>query len=247
MDRDFLTGPVLTGQGEMALNWIRIDLDWIQGRNFLWWVWWDTETGCPKKLWMPHHWKCSRSRWMRLWATWPSKRCPCPWQGFWTRWPLKVPSNPNHLVILWSVYIQKLFLCLCITGSLRLEGCSWDPLVHPLCSGKFNYCRFPRTVSSWLLNASMDEDSEICLGNLFWCLTTLALKTYFLMFGMNFLFSDLCLLPLVLHWVPLRRVWSSCLHSLLPGICTHWKDPVCTRRCCYDPSEKGTQSLSGII
>jgi len=29
-----------------------------------------------------------------------SCRCPCSLQGDWTRWPLKVPSHPNHLVIL---------------------------------------------------------------------------------------------------------------------------------------------------
>lgn len=26
--------------------------------------WWDTGTGCPKKLWMPHSWKQSRPGWM---------------------------------------------------------------------------------------------------------------------------------------------------------------------------------------
>jgi len=29
-----------------------------------------------------------------------SKRCPCPWQGGWTRQSLKVPSNPNHSMVL---------------------------------------------------------------------------------------------------------------------------------------------------
>lgn len=27
-------------------------------------------TACPEKLLMPYHWKCSRSDWMELWATW---------------------------------------------------------------------------------------------------------------------------------------------------------------------------------
>jgi len=47
--------------------------------------WWDPGTGCPEKLWIPHHWKCLQSGWMGLWAAWCSGRCPCPWQGGWTR------------------------------------------------------------------------------------------------------------------------------------------------------------------
>lgn len=31
----FLPGPVVTGQGTMILNWKRVGLDWIQGRNIL--------------------------------------------------------------------------------------------------------------------------------------------------------------------------------------------------------------------
>jgi len=40
-------------------------------------------TDCPEKMWLPPHWKCSRSGWMGLWATWSGGRCPCPWQGGW--------------------------------------------------------------------------------------------------------------------------------------------------------------------
>jgi len=36
----------------------------------------------PEKLWMPHHWKCSGSGWMGLWAIWSSWRCSCSFQGF---------------------------------------------------------------------------------------------------------------------------------------------------------------------
>ena len=49
---------------------------------------------------MPHPWECSRPGWMRLWATWSSGRCPCPWQGRWNWMIFKVPSNPNHSMIL---------------------------------------------------------------------------------------------------------------------------------------------------
>jgi len=56
--------------------------------------------GCPEKLWLPHPWKCSRPGWMGLGATWSSGRCPCLWQGGWSRMIFKVPSNPNHSMIL---------------------------------------------------------------------------------------------------------------------------------------------------
>jgi len=42
-------------------------------------------TSCPVKLWMPHHWKCSKSDRMGLWAAWLSERCACPQQWGWIR------------------------------------------------------------------------------------------------------------------------------------------------------------------
>lgn len=39
-------------------------------RCFSWGGWWDVGTLCPEKLWMPHRWKCLKSCWMGLWATW---------------------------------------------------------------------------------------------------------------------------------------------------------------------------------
>ena len=56
-------------------------------------------TGCPEKLWMLHHCKCSRWGCTGLWATWSSESYPCLWQGSWTTWSLKVHSNPNHSMI----------------------------------------------------------------------------------------------------------------------------------------------------
>jgi len=38
---------------------------------------------------------------MELWAPW-SSRCPCSWQGGWNQMIFKVPSNPNHSMILWK-------------------------------------------------------------------------------------------------------------------------------------------------
>ena len=34
--------------------------------------------------------------------------CPCPWRWGWIRWSLKVPSNPNHSMILWILYFSNL-------------------------------------------------------------------------------------------------------------------------------------------
>lgn len=60
-------------------------------------MWRGTGTGSSERLWMPCHWKCSRPGWMNLWATWSTRRCPCPQQGSWTKWLLSVLSNPNHM------------------------------------------------------------------------------------------------------------------------------------------------------
>jgi len=49
-------------------------------------------THCPESRWMSHPWRHSRSAWSRLWATWPSCRCPCWLQGSWTKWLLNAPS-----------------------------------------------------------------------------------------------------------------------------------------------------------
>jgi len=42
-----------------------------------------------------------KARWMELWATWSSGRCPCSWQGGWNKMIFKVTSNPYHSMILW--------------------------------------------------------------------------------------------------------------------------------------------------
>lgn len=79
-------------------------------RNFLLWGWGGTGTGCLEKLWMPHCWKCSRSGWMELWATW-CNRYPFPWHQGWTGWSWKVLFNPNHSIFLW-------FLCLRLSSTI---------------------------------------------------------------------------------------------------------------------------------
>lgn len=83
--RDLFQGPVMIGCRIIALNWKKVGLDcllgrdWILGRNSWVWGWWYSGTGCSEKLWMAHVWKCSRSSWTGLRAVWPSRKCPCPW------------------------------------------------------------------------------------------------------------------------------------------------------------------------
>jgi len=36
----------------------------MSGGSFSLRVWWDTVTGCPRRLWMPHPWRHSRPGWM---------------------------------------------------------------------------------------------------------------------------------------------------------------------------------------
>jgi len=36
-------------------------------------------------------------------STWPSGRCPCPRQGGWNQRIYKIPSNPNHAMILSTI------------------------------------------------------------------------------------------------------------------------------------------------
>lgn len=40
--------------------------------------------------------------WRGFYATWSSRRCPRPWQEGWNYVIFKVPSIPNHSVILWD-------------------------------------------------------------------------------------------------------------------------------------------------
>jgi len=63
--------------------------------------WWGPCPGCPEKLWLSTPWQVSRPGWMELWAPWCGGRCPCWWQGGWNQMIFKVPSNPDHSMILW--------------------------------------------------------------------------------------------------------------------------------------------------
>lgn len=70
----------------------------------------------PKKSWMPHPWSCSRSCWMRPWATWPSGEHPCLWQGGWRQVIFKVPANPSPSAIEVSIGIEALLRKFALSG-----------------------------------------------------------------------------------------------------------------------------------
>lgn len=70
-----------------------------------------------------------------------------------------------------------------------------------------NYTRLSRTLSS--LSISKDEDSTTSLGNLFQCLTTLTIKTFFII--AEFSRALVCVHCLLLYCASLRRVWLRCL------------------------------------
>ena len=80
-------------------------------------------TRLPKKWWLPHHWKCSKSSWMGIWATWSHGRCPRPCQGGWKR------SLPAQTIV-W--FYEKCFgassLLLCFELS---EPCSHSDNADP--------------------------------------------------------------------------------------------------------------------
>ena len=115
-------------------------------------MWLDTATGCPEKLWLPPPWKCSRLAWMGLWATWSSRRCPCPWQGgvglddlqrclpnqtilwFYDSIPSICSTNWCRYDIESNLYVhtslKQVRIFLCGTG-VSAELCSWNsPVVR---------------------------------------------------------------------------------------------------------------------
>lgn len=70
----------------------------VLGKNSLLGDWWGTETvqACPKKLWIPYPWKCTRPGWKRHWETLFSERCFGLWQR--AKWSLRSLPIP---LILW--------------------------------------------------------------------------------------------------------------------------------------------------
>lgn len=60
--------------------------------------------------------------------TWSSERCHCPWQGGWDWMICKIPSNPNHTLILWSLHVRisyKLML-----KKLSIVCCNYDSNIY---------------------------------------------------------------------------------------------------------------------
>ena len=112
---------------------------------------------------MPQPWKRSRSGWTGLWATCWSWRCPCLLQGGWTRWPLKVASNTNHSMILWSFHLW--YLC---------SNCQWGYLINAGGNDDFLVGTDRSFEAHWGLSASskpLDRHEKIEVVNTsFWIL-----------------------------------------------------------------------------
>lgn len=104
-EKDFLPMSVVTKQGLRVLNWKRVDLDCIKGRNYF-------------MLKVVMHWnRLPREAVVTVAldeAFMSSERRPCPWQGGWTRESLK--SFPTHTILRsydsnssWKMLIQSCF------------------------------------------------------------------------------------------------------------------------------------------
>lgn len=106
-----LPGPVAAEQGATVLNWKRLCLNWIQGRNFLLWGGWDTETGCPEKLWMCHYWKCSKSCWWSFGQADLVKDVAAHGRGL-DYVILKGPSDPSNSMVLCCCLAKQFYKCL---------------------------------------------------------------------------------------------------------------------------------------
>jgi len=84
-------------------------------------------------------------------STWLSCRCPCSLLEGWIRWLLRIPSNSNNSMILWSS--KKI-------APEQRGSCTMQPLlafVHLLCMEKsleiiFWICRRPRSAEANLVN-----------------------------------------------------------------------------------------------
>lgn len=56
--------------------------------------------------WISHYGMCSKSGWIRLWATFSSERCPCTGPGGWTRWSLMYPLTQTSLWFYVSIILN---------------------------------------------------------------------------------------------------------------------------------------------
>lgn len=82
----------------MALNWKRVHLDELLGRNS--WGWWGTGRFLGGVV-DASSLEVFKARLDGIWASWSSERHPSPWSGVWNRMVFMVPFNPNNFKILW--------------------------------------------------------------------------------------------------------------------------------------------------
>lgn len=91
-----------------------------------------TRIGCPRKLWMPHFWRHSRSGWIGPWTNCSSGWQSCPTAGDWNKMTLRSPSKLSHsdFIICW------LSSCHCLSSYLMFSHHDCH-LMHPLCTTLF--------------------------------------------------------------------------------------------------------------
>ena len=137
-ERDFGERTGVPGQGGMASDWKKVELDGILGRNSWLGGWEQGGIELPEKLWLTlDPWQCPRPGWTGLGAAWDSGRCPCHgrggagWDGIWA-------SKPQHFGIL---------------GFFNQKGNKMYP--HSLCPQPFiqgyGICAMAQTENSLLL------------------------------------------------------------------------------------------------
>ena len=126
--------------------------------------WWGAGTGCPKRLWMLHPWRYSRSDWMGSWATWSGTRSRgwCPY--VWNLMNLGVPSNPIYPMILWW-FGDKGVITLSGTLIKRLKTLiHWATVLSP--RGIRSIQKWATKVAKWLeamrsgLFVQLEEENE---------------------------------------------------------------------------------------
>lgn len=91
------------------------------------------------------------------------------------------------------IYFQRYRDWVCLAGT------SGDCMVQASAQNRVHDSRLLKALPSCVLNISKDGYSTTPLGNLFLCVTTLIVKTFFffLIFKWNFLCFSLCLLLLI--------------------------------------------------
>lgn len=115
-----------------------------------------------------------------------------------------------------------------ITERVRLGGTSEDHLVHHYLPGleQGQLLRLSRTMIRWVLSISKDTDSTVSLGSLWQCSLILTIKVFLPICKCNFLYFNLCPLPLGLSLgITKKNLASTSLICLIRHLSTWIRSP----------------------